>query len=367
MFFNSKKKEEELAREQELYRKVQTIEAFTQSIEQISEYKNQAMHLLEKIDEDKDTFNNTLQQAENKLNDIQQSIEEHFSREQTLIDIIKGMMERIAETEKRYLEFCQVVRNQEENFKEILEKGQLFQEMIEKREQLKEKQCEKEQIDYDITEDLQGLENFKVDEQLSQIKESGRTMEMLSLNAAIEAGRMGEAGKKFMSVSQEICDLSGNCLQVVDSLQEHMEEMELHAKEQSIQLSECKKKLAENEIELSATKEQLEQLTGLLQETHVLVGSTERELQEHIVPQDEGSNSEWIDTSKNLLEEFQKSADFTQEQNVNFTQVRTYIEQAEETHSKEYQILDNIKENWNKVQIAAEQVKMLQASLEDMG
>lgn len=59
---------------------------------------------------------------------------------------------------------------------------------------------------------------------IDEMAEYGRQMGMMALNAAIEAGRMGEAGTQFVEVSEEIRQLSSKYEQTARLMQEDLKE-----------------------------------------------------------------------------------------------------------------------------------------------
>ena len=61
-------------------------------------------------------------------------------------------------------------------------------------------------------------------------------MGILSLNAAIEAGRLGEEGVKFVKAAEEVRDLSGKYHQSASFMAEKMQKMEERLKEAETQV-----------------------------------------------------------------------------------------------------------------------------------
>lgn len=73
-----------------------------------------------------------------------------------------------------------------------------------------------------ITAELShGMEEMR--NMLDEVVELGKQMGVISLNAAVEAGRMGEGGKKFVEAAEEIRGLSGQYQKATSTLAQQMQ------------------------------------------------------------------------------------------------------------------------------------------------
>ncbi len=73
-----------------------------------------------------------------------------------------------------------------------------------------------------ITAELShGMEEMR--NMLDDVVELGKQMGVISLNAAVEAGRMGEGGKKFVEAAEEVRELSGKYQQATSTLAQQMQ------------------------------------------------------------------------------------------------------------------------------------------------
>ena len=82
----------------------------------------------------------------------------------------------------------------------------------------------------------------------AQMKEQNKQMSVLSLNAAIEAGMLGEQGKLFVEAAESIREASVSYDSAIDAV---------------------KQELSEAKDEISALKEQVSHLVGLLKDNNV--------------------------------------------------------------------------------------------------
>ncbi len=110
-------------------------------------------------------------------------------------------------------------------------------------------------------------ERRQFSERAARMMEFSKNMSVLSLNAAIEAGRMGDAGSGFITAAEEIRTFSEN--------------YEREAREQQEQLEQSKKHVAELE-------EQLHYLNELLKENNISMGKLYRDATQNLTAYEGG-------------------------------------------------------------------------------
>lgn len=93
-------------------------------------------------------------------------------------------------------------------------------------------------------------EQQKMLEKAARMQEFSKNMEVLSLNAAIEAGRMGEAGVKFIAAAEEIRAFSENHEKEVLELEEALKQSDARTKELEEQIHRLNELLKENNISM---------------------------------------------------------------------------------------------------------------------
>lgn len=67
-------------------------------------------------------------------------------------------------------------------------------------------------------------QNEETAEELEQMEEYGKQMGVLALNAAIEAGRMGEAGKQFVTAAESIRTYASNYDEAIETARQKLKE-----------------------------------------------------------------------------------------------------------------------------------------------
>lgn len=103
-----------------------------------------------------------------------------------------------------------------------------------------------------LTEFSGGLREIQgsIQEQLEKMKEFGKNMSVLSLNAAIEAGRMGEAGQNFIQAAEEVRTFSGQYEQTALEVENQVKQLEERNKELEEQMKHLANLLRENNISM---------------------------------------------------------------------------------------------------------------------
>lgn len=120
-------------------------------------------------------------------------------------------------------------------------------------------------------------------EQIEKMKEFGKNMSVLSLNAAIEAGRMGDSGLTFIQAAEEVRSFSSQYEQAAMEVESQLKQLE------------------EKNMEL---EEQMKHLTTLLRENNISMGHL---LKESMLCVDE-YKKEQKEISQQRLEELKETA-----------------------------------------------------------
>lgn len=112
-------------------------------------------------------------------------------------------------------------------------------------------------------------EQKQLDERAGRMIEFSKNMSVLSLNAAIEAGRMGEAGSGFIAAAEEIRTFSEN-----------------YARE----ATELKEQLAQSQKRATELEEQIHHLNELLKENNISMGKLYKDSAQNLAAYEGGQN-----------------------------------------------------------------------------
>ncbi len=156
-------------------------------------------------------------------------------------------------------------RNQSENSQKLLQQAQ---EMIGRQEQLRE---EHEQVQGEtenavaqepislakiiapITAELSnGMDEMR--KMLEDVVEIGRQMGVLSLNAAVEAGRLGEGGRKFVEAAEEVRGMTEQYQQATSTLAQQMQIVGMKWQKSKSEIEEVEGRLKQQYARLEDTR-----------------------------------------------------------------------------------------------------------------
>lgn len=276
MFVTSRKLEEkEQEMEQELSSKQSIVDKYSQKITEMESKMQTVSQETEKIYQD--------------MKDNQEELDEQLKK-------VKESVKAVAEETKKQKESSRELRSQAGKLMREAEKtestckravakirgqGQNIAEMIGQTGNV----ISPSQIMHPVAEDMRHeIEEMK--KRITGLKALGKQMEIQSLNAAIEAGRMGEDSRKFVEAAENVRGIAEKYGQTSSYLTARVEGLENR---------------------LVTAEEQIEHLTRLLMEQNMRLERTAEDLESHI------KNLEQADI-KNLM-----------------TQIRTLTEDMGET------------------------------------
>lgn len=112
-----------------------------------------------------------------------------------------------------------------------------------------------------------GEKSQKIGKVLGIINDIAAETKMLSLNAAIEAGRAGEAGKGFSVVAEEIRKLAENVVKSTGAIEEMLQEIQGAANMSVMAAEESVKVVSAGTVELDKVKMALQEIVFLAEQT----------------------------------------------------------------------------------------------------
>lgn len=156
-------------------------------------------------------------------------------------------------------------RHQSENSQKLLQQAG---EMVERQEQLREEheqmQGETEKVGAQepislakiiapITAELSnGMDEMR--KMLEDVVEIGRQMGVLSLNAAVEAGRLGEGGRKFVEAAEEVRGMTEQYQQATSTLAQQMQIVGMKWQKSKSEIEEVEGRLKQQYAQLEETR-----------------------------------------------------------------------------------------------------------------
>ncbi len=313
--FGSGRKQAVRELEQEQVRLREKLENFTQAAEQIESSTDKAIDMVDTLFEEQNSFDGALTHVVENIKQLQGMELQRTNQESQLHSRMEQMAEGLGSGEQLYHELLSEVRGREADLVAMAEQNKHFTNPTRF-----------------INQSVKALEEdvSRIEVRLGEMKEFGHQMGVLSLNAAIEAGRMGESGRKFVAAAEEVRGCAGK---YQDETVRLMEELAL-----------VKQKLLESQ-------EQVEHLTGLLKDNSVMLGKTLRAFQGCSSRMEEGNQLLQTRECQEILQEWQQMGTFCEARERHFEQALLSMERAGESFMKEQQSMEQIKDELNRIQL----------------
>lgn len=316
MFQSSKRREQE----QELTRQQERIADLEQAVKRIIDCDDTTEDIFEELEAEQSSFDKSLTHVVEYIRQFRTEEAERSEQERPLFADMEEMTNGLARTENKFGRLLLAAKEQEKQLTDMVEQNKHFTGPIRYMNQNAR----------ELEQDMGQME-----EVLLQMKEFGRQMSVLSLNAAIEAGRMGESGRQFVAASEEVRNFAGRYQEAADTL--------------TIQVGEINRKLEE-------AREQIEHLTGLLKDNNVSMGKVSQSFQECVSMMGQEPLSAQAEESRRILEGLRTAATVTGEHEQYFKKTLECMEQAGEIYINEQQAMEKLKEQWKRIQLEAGKV-----------
>ena len=239
-------------------------------------------------------------------------------------------MERISggleQSEDCYWKIVEELKQQQENMLETVEQNKHFTapaEFLSK-------------VSSELQEEMKEITSH-----MTELEDMGKQMGVLSLNAAIEAGRMGESGREFVAAAEDVRELAGQYQQITGSFQKAIETI--------------------NE-KLEETKAQVTHLNGLLKDNNVRMGKSTKEFSDSLYRMEHSDIQNFSPQVKKLQEELTGTVAKEEELVKQYALATDAMEQAGESFMKQQDALEQLKVGQQEIR---EQIKA--AKLEAAG
>lgn len=158
--------------------------------------------------------------AEQRMSDMerkQREAERQWKQIDAAVDKVSKESERHLEKNRKFLQQAEDIARKQKKLREEQRQIQKESGTVEA-----EKPVSLAKIIAPVTAELShGMEEMR--NMLEHVVELGKQMEVLSLNAAVEAGRMGESGRKFVESAEEIRGMSDKYQETTSTLAQHLQ------------------------------------------------------------------------------------------------------------------------------------------------
>lgn len=231
--FNGKK---EKALEEQLRTAAEQNEHRRELFGQIVGKQEQALEQFARVTASRAQMERDMQQVEENLQCITEMAESSMGAAEELQSGIIAINNAIGTFDANHSVFVRQRKQQDEKIMEIVENNKHFTTPMKY-----------------ISEAPAAMreESQKIHAKTEKLKEFSKNMGVLSLNAAIEAGRMGEAGVKFIASAEEIRAFSESHERELLELEEELKQSDARMKELEEQIHHLNELLKENNISMT--------------------------------------------------------------------------------------------------------------------
>lgn len=316
------------AKEEELARQEAALEAMRQAVAWVADSNSKAQAALEEMEENQESLDDALNQVVSMVRRIQEDQSARAKEEVWIRQQLQEFCQSLREREKAWGEGTEQARRQQQSLRELAG------------------QCQ------DGEGALQGLRAWagQLGEQLTQAQEQmkameaqGRSMGILSLNSAIEAARMGETGRKFVTASEEVQSCAGEYRQAAEQLGQELLKMQEGLAEAAQGLAELEERLSGNRAGMEALQQELDE--GLKQ-LGCIGQMTEEGTQE---PGEQGLGSGRLEEVYGRLEQ---AGGIAAGQEEFCKQILQQMEAAGESYMKEQRLLEQLRASQGQIRDA---------------
>ena len=252
-------------------------------------------HFFEQIADGKDMFDATAAEMEESFHQTESDMNQLSLNIQSASELAAGNVETEADLTRRLAEYKEFSEKNKEDVSQALDQFIGIQKELTRLVDDNKHFTSPSKYLSELPTVLKA-QNEKEREELDQMESYGKRMGVLALNAAIEAGRLGDAGKQFVSAAEDI----RTCASDYDKT-----------------IADVRQQLAESDTRIVELEEQVHRLVTLLKENNVSTAKLMKKCNEAVLnAQEKVQSASQMDLSdianqvtvlKNADEEIMKS------------------------------------------------------------
>lgn len=243
MFGGRKKQNESRELEKELLSRQVMLDRYSQVFSEITAKQRDTENRLETLKSSQETMDQQLTKVIEAVNCAADQTEEQRQKSSSLQEDISKIAADLEQSEEGYQDILKGLKQQKEDMLEAVEQNKHFTapaEFLSK-------------VSAELKQELNGIGTH-----MEALEEMGRQMGTLSLNAAIEAGRMGESGREFVAAAEEVRGLAGQYQQTTASFQEAIQRINEKLEETQAQVAHLNHLLKDNNVRMAKSTKEFE-------------------------------------------------------------------------------------------------------------
>lgn len=326
MFGGRKKQSESRELEKELLSRQVMLDRYSQVFAEITAKQRDTEERLDILKSSQEKMDEQLTRVIDAVNCATDHTEEQRQKNNSINEEMRKISAGLEQSEECYWRIVEELKQQKEDMLETVEQNKHFTapaEFLSK-------------VSTELQEELKGISGH-----MEELDDMGRQMGVLSLNAAIEAGRMGESGREFVAAAEDVRSLAGQYQQITASFQEAIG------------------KITEK---LEETQAQVVHLNGLLKDNNVRMGKNTKEFDECIYRMEHSDIQNFAPGVKRLVEEMTGTAAGEEELIRQYALATDAMEQAGESFMKQQDALERLRDGQEEIreQIKAAKLEMIE-------
>lgn len=322
--FGGQKKQEEIRRlEKEAMSKQAKLERYAKIFSDMAEQQREAKTHIDTLKSSQAGMDRQLTQVIDAVNHAADETTGQAEKNKEMLEQARNLWEGLEKSDTCREQMTAQLKQQNDEMLDIVEQNKHFTTPAKFLSQ--------------VSNELEG-DLAKIQGQLEDLDTLGKQMGVISLNAAIEAGRMGESGAQFVAAAEEVRNMSGQYQQLTASFSGVVESIRGRLKE---------------------TQEQVAHLNGLLKENNICMGKTTKEFTDTLYKMEHSDIQNFAPEAKKLLEQLEGTEEAEQELNRQYTIANDAMELAGESFMKQQEVLDKLKVNLDGAQEQIKNVKSI--------
>ena len=321
MFGGRKKQEESRELEKELLSRQMMLDRYSQVFAEITAKQRDTEERLNTLKNSQEKMDQQLTKVIDAVNCAADHTEGQRRKNHDIQEEMQRVSGAIEQSEECYWKIVEQLKKQQEDMLNNVEQNKHFTapaEFLNK-------------VPVELQEELKGITTH-----VDQLNEMSRQMGVLSLNAAIEAGRMGESGREFVAAAEDVRNLAVKYQQMTESFQETVKRIE---------------------EKLEQTQGQVIHLNGLLKDNNVRMGKTAKEFADSIYRMEHSDIQNFSPQVKKLTEELTGTAMEEEELIQQYALATNAMEQAGESFMKQQDALEQLKNRQDEIREQMKTVK----------
>lgn len=327
MFGGRKKQSESRELEKELLSRQLMLDRYSQVFAEITAKQRDTEERLDTLKTSQEKMDEQLTRVIDAVNCATDHTEEQKLKNRDIQEEMRKISTGLEQSEGCYWKIVEELKQQRDDMLETVEQNKHFTapaEFLSK-------------VSTELQEELKGISGH-----MEELEDMGRQMGVLSLNAAIEAGRMGESGREFVAAAEDVRNLAGQYQQITASFQEVIG------------------KITEK---LEETQAQVVHLNGLLKDNNVRMGKNTKELGDCVYRMEHSDIQNFAPGVKQLVEEMTGTVAGEEELIRQYALATDAMEQAGESFMKQQDALERLRDGQEEIreQIKAAKIEMIEA------